>query len=199
MPETPTLRGYDEVFAVSVAGGLHDDAYAIAAAVVGVERYMVLESFEARLPDTSVSDDWARRSVLPVIDGWEQIHNSTVNLEEAFWSFYAQHCLEQGQWGPTPRKNMAVIAMFGSPVKSGLFQRCVERYRSRTSQAPYPLHEVGTLLLALGEEQGDSVEAYLKKHRLRPMHNGSAVNPTYCAVTAAEVWIHAMARIQNRG
>jgi hypothetical protein len=175
--------------------GLYGTAFAVAVTVRedGVE----IARFEARTPDEGVTNPWVRENVLPALAGWVPTHSSSEELEEAFWAFYALHALEAGEWGPSPRKDVAVIAMFGSPVESGLFRRCVERDSSRTFQGPYPLHEVGTLLLALGEEQADSTEAYLKKYGLESEYDGVAHHPTYDAVTAAQVWEHALSRLRK--
>ena len=175
--------------------GLYGAAFAVAVTVRedGVE----IARFEARISDEGVTNPWVRENVLPALAGWEPTHASSSELEEAFWAFYALHALEAGKWGPSPRKDVAVIAMFGSPVESGLFRRCVERDSLRTFQGPYPLHEVGTLLLVLGEEAPDSTEAYLKKYDLPSEYDGVAHHPTYDAVTAAQVWEHAMLRLRK--
>ncbi|MCR4314161.1 MAG: hypothetical protein NUV84_02865 [Candidatus Uhrbacteria bacterium] len=191
LPSRPLLFSLD-----AEVDGLYGDSFAIAAVLVDGETGEEVARFEGRLPDSVVTNDWVKQNVLPALADWEPTHASSEELEEAFWTFYVQHCLEQGQWGMSPRKNVAVIAMFGSPVESGLFRRCVERDPSRNFQGPYPLHEVGTLLTALGEEHPDSSEAYLSRYGLTHGYDGVAHHPTYDAVTAAQVWRHAMARLQ---
>jgi hypothetical protein len=54
------------------------------------------------------------------------------------------------------------VAHCGAPVEAGLFRRCVEAdLPARQFQAPFPLHEAGTLLLAAGHDP-TTVEGYLR-------------------------------------
>jgi len=175
--------------------GLYGVGFAIAATVR--ESGREIASFEGRTPDSAVSDSWVRENVLPALGDMPVTHQSSEELEEAFWAFYAQHCLVEGEWGPSfDSDNIVVIAHCGSPVESGFFRRAVERDGSRTFQAPLPLHEVGTLLEALGED-ATSVDAYVKKHGITVQFDGVSHHPMYDSVVAAQVWEHAMARLRG--
>ncbi len=172
--------------------GLYGVGFAAAATVRkdGIE----MARFEGRIPDSAVTEKWVIENVLPALVGMPVTHNTSVELEEALWAFYAEHCLVQGQWGPSfDGDNVEVIAHCGSPVESGFFRRAVERDGSRTFQGPLPLQEVGTLL-SFFDEKASSVDAYVKKFDLAVPFDGVAHHPTYDAVVAAVVWEHLMAR-----
>lgn len=175
--------------------GLYGPAFAIAATVR--QGGQEIARFEGRIPDPAVSDGWVRENVLPALGNMEVTHQTSEELEEAFWEFYSQQCLVEGEWGLSfDGDNVVVIAHCGSPVESGFFRRCVERDESRTFQAPLPLHEVGTLLEALGEEAA-SVDSYVKKHGIAVGFDGMTHHPMYDSVAAVQVWEHAMTRIRG--
>ncbi len=175
--------------------GLYGPAFAIAATVR--QNGQEIARFEGRIPDSAVSDGWVRENVLPALGDMEVTHQTSEELEEALWAFYAQECLVEGEGGPSfDGDNIIVIVHCGSPVESGFFRRCVERDESRTFQAPLPLHEVGTLLEALDEES-TSVDSYIKKHGIAVQFDGVTHHPMYDSVVAAQVWEHAMARIRG--
>ena len=173
--------------------GLYGVSFAIAATVRrgGVE----IASFEGRIPDSAVSDEWVKENVLPALGDMEITHNTSEELEEAFWAFYAQQCIIEGEWGPSfDGDNIVCIAHCGAPVEAGFFRRAVERDESRTFCAPMNLHDVGSLLEALGEPAA-SVDSYVEKYRLSVPFGGVSHHPMYDSAVAAVVWEHAMARI----
>lgn len=166
--------------------GLYGPSFAIATTVRqdGVE----VARFEGRIPDAAISDPWVQENVLPALGNMPITHSSSEELEDAFWDFWRQ----QGQ-------DAIVLAHCGSPVESGLFRRCVERrLEERAFQGPYPcLHDVGTLLLALGEDPS-SVDGYNKKNGIAVPFDGVAHHPMYDAAAAAVAWEHVMSRLQSR-
>jgi len=175
--------------------GLYGPSFAIAATVRkdGCE----VASFEGRIPDSAVSDSWVKENVLPALVGMQITHQTSEELEEAFWAFYAEQCLVEGEWGLSfDKENVQVIAHCGSPVESGYFRRAVERDGKRTFQAPLPLHEVGTLLEAIGDDSA-SVDSYVEKHGLTVQFDGISHHPMYDSVVAAQVWEHAANRIRG--
>jgi len=184
------------VFSIDLeVDGLYGRGFAAAATVRkdGVE----VARFEGRVPDSAVSDGWVRDNVLPALAGMPVTHSSSLELEEALWAFYAEHCLVEGQWGPSFNgAGVSVIAHCGSPVESGFFRRAVERDGSRTFQGPLPLQEVGTLLEALGENPS-SVDAYVKAHGLTVPFDGVSHHPMYDAAAAAVVWEHCLSRLRQ--
>ena len=184
-----------KIFSVDAeVDGLLGRAFAIAVTIREGGREVA--QFVGRVPDELVADQWVRENVLPALVGMEVTHTSSDEREEAFWEFYSQNALVEGKWGPSPDPQCAVIAHCGSPVESGLFRRCAERVAGRTFQGPMPLHEVGTVLLALGEDPS-SVDGYNKKLELAVPFDGVAHHPMYDAVAAAVAWEDAMVRIHG--
>lgn len=155
--------------------GLYGNAFAIAITVRedGEEIY----SWSGRSPNRNVHDSWVRENVLPALVGMPVTHSSSVELEEAFWAEWMQH-----------KDGCTVITHCGSPVESGLFRRCVERdLDNRQWVAPFPLHELATLLLMKGEDPL-SVDSFMKKRGIKPQFEGVAHHPMFDAVCAAQVW-----------
>ena len=174
--------------------GLYGRAFAIAVTVLtdGHE----IAAFSGRIADEHVGDAWVRENVLPTLTGMPVTHTSSDELEEAFWLFYSSTFVD-GQWGKGPDPQVRVIAHCGAPVESGLFARCVSRDSSRTLQGPMPLHEVGSVLLALDEDPS-SVDGYNKRHGLAVPFEGVSHHPMYDATAAAIAWEHAMTRLSSR-
>jgi len=184
-----------KIFSVDAeVDGLYGPAFAVAVTVR--EDGHEIAKFVGRVPDELVTNDWVTKNVLPTLGDMPVTHSSSEELEETFWAFWAQTFVP-GEYGPKPDSALVVIAHVASPVESGLFRRCVERDGSRMFCGPMPIHEVGTLLLALGEDPS-SVDGYNKKHGLAVPFEGVTHHPMYDAAAAAIVWEHAMARLQSR-
>lgn len=163
--------------------GLYGFTFAIAVTVR--EDGKEVAKFEGRIPDHLVTDSWVRENVLPALSDWPVTHSSVEGLEEAFWCFWIDQ-----------KEGATVIAHCGSPVESGLFRRCVERdLGERQWQGPYPaIHDVATLLLAVGEDAA-SVDSYLNKNGISVPFSGRSHHPRYDAVVAAVSWEHLWARV----
>ena len=161
--------------------GLYGPAFAIGVSVR--EDGAEIARFAGRCPH-EVANEWVLENVVPALAEMLITHESSEELEEAFWRFWLEH-----------RETAIPIAHCHSPVETGLFRRCVERDLSaRQWLGPYPaIHDVATLLLLLGEVP-DSVDAYAAKHGLE-VPEGAAHNPYYDAVVAALVWEHAKMRL----
>lgn len=161
--------------------GLYGPAFAIGVSVRedGVET----ACFVGRCPYGG-DNEWVQTNVIPALAEMPVAHESSEELEEAFWQFWLEN-----------RERAIPIAHCHSPVETGLLRRCVERDLSaRQWSGPYPaIHDVATLLLLLGESP-DSVDAYVAKHRIE-VPEGAAHDPYYDAVIAALVWEHAAARL----
>lgn len=185
-----------KIFSVDAeVDGLYGRAFAIAVTVR--EDGHEVASFAGRIGDEFVTDRWVQENVLPALSGMEVTHTSPDELEEAFWAFWEETFID-GPYGPGPDPQLAVVAHCGDPVESGLFARCVLRDElSRKFKGPLPLHEVGSLLLALVEDPS-SVDGYVERHGLTVPFAGVSHHPMYDAAVAASVWEHAMARIKGK-
>jgi hypothetical protein len=118
--------------------GLYGPVWAIGAVVLNEEVGEEIARFEGQVEYTG-ENQWVWDSVVPYVDLPK--FESARALRDAFWAFWMSH-REEG---------CVCIADFGSPVESGLFRACVEDdLEARQWSGPYPLHEVGTMLLAAG-------------------------------------------------
>lgn len=175
-----------KIFSVDAeTDGLYGRAFSIAVTVRedGVET----AKFEGRIPDSCVSDEWVLEKVLPALTNMTVTHESSDELEEAFWTFWISQ-----------KADAIVIAHCGSPVEADLFRRCVERdTTNRRWDEPYPaIHDVATLLLARGEDPS-SVDSYNSNHGITVPFSGVSHHPMYDAVSAAMAWEHAIGRIYS--
>lgn len=127
-----------KVFSVDAeTNGLYGEVWAIGAVVDGPNDS---EMFRGMIdPRLHVTDPWVREHIVPVVK--LPMFDSRASLLNSFWHFWMLH-----------RDTSIAIADFGTPVEAGLFRACVELADSenRRWQSPYPLHELGTLLLAHG-------------------------------------------------
>jgi hypothetical protein len=152
--------------------GLYGSTLAIAA-VARIDGQTVAE-FQGRVALDNVQSDWVRENVVPAIAGILEVYASCTELEEAFWEFWMAH-----------RDGAIATAHCGAPVETSLFRRCIERdLTARQWNGPFPLHEVGSMLLLRGHNPA-SVEEYLKKEGLAVPFAGQPHHPMYDALAAA--------------
>lgn len=136
--------------------GLYGPVWAIGA-VVYSEGGSEIAQFSGQIDPQSVTNAWVREHVVPHVD--LPLFESARALRNAFWAFWMAQREEATCW-----------ADFGAPVEAGLFRACVEDDpEARQWLGPYPLHEVGTMLLVASVDPDiDRVEfaglTGLKKH-----------------------------------
>ena len=136
--------------------GLYGDGFAVGAVVL--EDGKEVARFSGIAEPEKVKNEWVRENVIPHLDGLTEFPTRK-DMRNAFWEFWMKH-----------RDGALCFADFGSPVESGFFRACVtDDPERRMWDGPYPLHEVGTLLLAAGIDPDiDRVEfsglKNLKKH-----------------------------------
>lgn len=157
--------------------GLYGPAIAIGAVVV--ENGMEIDRFEGRIPDFLVTNEWVKKNVLPNLKDMAITHDTSVDLEEEFWQFWIDH------------GDCMVIAHCCYPVETGLFRRCVERdMMARTFFGPYPaIYDISTLLF-INDHNPESVDEYIKLHKLTVNHSGNSHHPVYDALAAIAVFHH---------
>lgn len=164
-----------KIFSVDAeTDGLYGKSFAIGAVVRQDQKEIA--RFQGRTQDPP-RNEWCLKEAWPVCQSIENIYFDSDELEAAFWFFWRQHC-----------DGATAIAHFGSPVESGLFRRCVEiNPEERLFQGPYPLHEVGTALIAAGQDP-ESVDKFNRIHGLIVPFEGEPHHPLYDAMAAAVVW-----------
>ena len=179
-----------KVFSFDVeSNGLYGFAFAIAVTVR--ENGREVASFQGRIPDSFVTDEWVKQNILlpGALDDMPITHATSEELEEAFWMFWMLHR------GDGRHPSIIPIAHCGHPVETGLFQRCVVRKLQERKFLPaFPLHELETILLAVGEYP-IGAEDYAHKHGIAIPFAGVEHHPMFDAVVTAVVWEHACKRL----
>lgn len=144
------------------------------------ERWAETGRFFARRPDYVVENVWVRDNVLPTLVNSPVTHENYGDMLSAFAEFYYAN-----------KQDADIVAHCGSPVESHLFRQMRRMELIGEWDAPFPIHEVGTLLLAFGENP-KSVDSYAQKHNLEIADYGSTHNPLYDCEVAAKVFLHLM-------
>ena len=177
-----------KIFSFDVeSNGLYGFAFAIAVTVR--EEGKEIARFQGRVPDSLVTNSWVIENVLPALTEMPVTHSSGEELEEGFWAFWMQHR------GTERHPSVIALAHCGYPVETGLFSRCVQRDIEKRMFLPaFPLHELETILLAIGEYP-IGAEDYVNKYNLTVPFTGIAHHPMYDAVVAAVVWEHTCKRL----
>lgn len=119
-----------------------------------------------------ISDDWVRANVRPVLGEYEACENEDELLEKAwvFWLKYSQDAY--------------AVADVASPVESRLFMQCVLKdEQTRRWQAPFPLLDLSSMLMAAGYDPLENRDELLGRTASTKLHNA-----LYDAETEAAVW-----------
>lgn len=126
-----------KIFSVDAeTDGLYGSVWAIGAVVLDGETE--IERFEGQLDPAYVTDEWVTKNIVPVVE--LKLYEDYIELLNTFWKFWMK-------W----RDETVCVADFGAPVEAGLFRACVGFNRQeRNWLGPYPMHELGTLLLIRG-------------------------------------------------
>lgn len=122
------------------SNGLHGLPFAVGGVVYDtVEKCCDSEIlYRADLPD-GVTNQWVRDNVLPAMEGVAVTHRDHFAMCDAFWAWLQQH-----------KQDAYVIVDVGYPVESRFLLMCQEIDSLREWEAPYPLHELASILLAAG-------------------------------------------------
>lgn len=162
------------------SNGLWGTAFAIGA-IVYDEGGIEIARFVGRLPDTAVTDKWARENVLPNTADIPVTHSYEALLA-SFAEFYMKH-----------KVNADIIAHMGVPVEAKLLWDMHSKGFIGNWDGPYPFLDVATALKAKGEDP-TSVDKYNERHGLmagRPEAEGLATHhPLYDSVAAAVAYMN---------
>jgi len=156
--------------------GLYGDCFAVGVIILSPEG-LIIDKFSGISQVEEVTNDWVKENVLPELSGLK-IFSTRKQMRDAFWEFWIKH-----------KESCICISDIGAPVESGFFKQCVlDDLDNRQWNAPYPLHEVATLLFAKGidpdinriEYSGINTET-IKQH-----------NPVDDAYVSGLCWIKAL-------
>ena len=156
--------------------GLYGKCFAVGVFVLSPEG-LIIDKFSGISQIEEVTNDWVKENELPELGGLK-IFSTRKQMRNSFWEFWMKH-----------KESCICISDIGTPVESGFFKQCVlDDLENHQWDAPYPLHEVATLLFAKGidpdinriEYSGINTEA-IKQH-----------NPADDALVSGLCWIKAM-------
>ena len=155
-----------QIFSFDVeSNGLLGQAFAVGAVIVDLHGTL-LHEFIGRCPIEGEVAAWVKENVLPKLLDVPVKYNSLTSLQNAFWHYLQAH-----------KEKSIIAADFGYPVEAKFLLECqLADLPSRKWHAPYPLHEVGTLLLAAGIDPDINREEYAEITGLKhnPLHDAYA-------------------------
>ena len=119
------------------ADGLYGNIIAIGVIVLD-ENDEETDVFNAKIDLSvyTVTDEWTKENVIPLLTNDMTTYNNEYDLLEAFWKFYLKY-----------RENSNCISDVSYPVEAGLFRKCIEHdLDKRKLLGPYPLIDLSNLL-----------------------------------------------------
>ena len=163
---------------------LRGSQLAIGAILFGEDGTEISQFLGWRKPEEGEKvDNWVKENILPKIATMPvaNMYESRKTLLEAFASWYMANGFGDAPapWDASQMIKQAdclFIAHCGAPVEANLIQALFAEGLIGEFNGPFPLHEVGTLLLAKGEDP-TSVDSYNAKHDLKGHDFGGTHNP----------------------
>ena len=132
--------------------GLYGKIFAVGVIVACIDTCAPKEVFSLRW-DTEIESVWVNENVVPKLTEIPSVKTQK-ELFDRFWNFYKKYA-----------DSSIIISDFGVPVESNLFRQCIEGREDRTFQGPYPLHELGTMMMMKGIDPDLSRENYIVPSR----------------------------------
>ena len=161
--------------------GLYGETFAVGVFVLSPEG-LIIDKFSGISQVEEVTNDWVKENVIPNLEGLQK-YPTCKQMRNAFWKFWMKHR------GTGEKSLCTAIADFGIPVESGFFKQCVlDDLDNRQWNAPYPLHEVETLLIAKGVEPDTN---RIKYSEINP-NTVKQHNPVDDALVSGLCWIKAL-------
>lgn len=168
---------YEYIFSLDTERiGLYGEDFAVGVSVLNREGKEVdnlfLYTYHNLVSGCKENREWVEENVIPTLG---KINcSSDLDLRNKFWDFYMD-CKKK-------YPNMIIVADCGVPCEAGFFAACVkDDIQNRQWDAPYPLHELGTLLLVRGK---DPQANYERLPNELPKHN-----PLCDARQSGRLWI----------
>jgi len=127
---------------------------------------------------------FVEREVLPALRGFPQTHETTRGLREDFW-----------KWFGTARQDANIFADCGWPSEARFFIALVEdEFETRYLDGPFPLHDVATLLLAIGIDPHIDREQYAADRLIG--RTGNRHDPWWDAYVSGQCAIKALKAVR---
>ncbi len=145
-PKTPPLAENTKLLCFDLeTNGLHGEAFAVGAVVMGVDG-KIYDEFTGRCAVIGNVDSWVEQNVLPAIADMPISHASYKDLREDFWKWYLL----------AEPKSDYVLVSNGYPVEYRFLLKCQEEnIEERYWQHPFPILDLASLLLQAGIEPTD--------------------------------------------
>jgi hypothetical protein len=158
--------------------GLYGGVFALGACVInedGVElESLFLKTNHRYVSGTNLNFNFVALKILPSILTKDDNCMSELEIRTKFWNFYIQCKIKY--------PDMIVVVDCGYPCEAGFLRACVnDNISEREFLAPFPLHELGTLILSKGEDP--------KEERERAQNETPAHNPLCDARQSARLWL----------
>ena len=152
---------------------------ALGGVLFDTEARQVVDSFEERIADLSGCTEWVSKNVVPAIQSITQLHDTSVELLASFARWYMQH-----------KEDAVVIAHIPHPVEAALFLEMGRLDLIGEWDQPYPLIDVGAMLLTKGNNplSADDYRATYCEPML-PNTEIGAHHPLYDAYQALSVYL----------
>lgn len=181
--QLPAERPAPKIFSFDgETNGLWGSAFSIGALVYD-EHGVEIARFIGRLPDSAVTDNWARDNVLPEIATVPVSHETYAELIRDFAEFYMTH-----------KAGADIVTHMGYIVETKILRDMHEMGYIGDWDAPYPLFDVANNLQAAGYDP-TSVDNFAAYHGLTVGEfEGGTHNPLYDAAITAAVYRHLTAR-----
>jgi len=168
-----------KVFSFDVeSDGLWGAPFAIGAVVKYLESGIIIDTFQACLPDIVVTDKWVIENVLPSMEKFPVTHENRESMIKDFGKFYMAY------------RQCRIVCHIPCPVETSLIAEMHRRNLIGDFDAPFPLIDVAPMLALIGENPL-SVDEYTKKHQLK-VEGRKTHDPLYDADAACEVYRHIM-------
>jgi hypothetical protein len=156
--------------------GLWGQAWAIGALVYD-ENGAEIARFQARLPESAVTDEWSQKNTLPQVQGIPVTHTDYTSMLADFAEFYMAN-----------KSNADVVVHMGYIVEAKLLRDMHEHSLIGDWDGPFPLYDVSGNLQAAGANP-TSVDTFAKDHDLVVGEfEGGTHNPLYDSAVAAAVY-----------
>lgn len=122
------------------SNGFHGPTFAVGAVLMRLDE-TVIDEFSGRAPIEEKIDPWVEEHVLPVIKDLPEDHKNQKSLRNSFWRWYLK-AKERADY---------VVVNNGYPSEARFLIACQDDdLKARYNQHPFPLLELGSLLLQVG-------------------------------------------------
>lgn len=154
--KTPAITRDTKILSFDLeTNNLHGKPFAIGAVVIDGHG-TVHDSFTARCPIQGEVDPWVQANVIPVITDMAQSHGDYEAMREAFWRWYVS----------AEQASDYVLVSNGYPVEYRFLIDCQEaNLEERYWQHPFPILDLASILITVGQEPGAYKNQLRKKVR----------------------------------